>query len=97
MEVFAGLVLNRLLHRTENENKKNANHFITLGIQYVLLDSPGKSLKDALHISALLHGDDPQLVLLVHPHEEGLLLVVVDAPALGPVPLHASGNQVLVS
>ena len=76
LEVFAGLVLNRLLHR---------------------IDSPGKSLKDALHISALLHGDDPQLILLVHPHEEGLLLVVVDAPALGPVPLHASGNQVLVS
>ena len=44
LEVFARLVLNRLLHR---------------------IDSPGKSLKDALHISALLHGDDPQLVLLI--------------------------------
>ena len=43
-----------------------------------------------------MHGDDPQLILLVHPHEEGLLLVVVDAPALGPVTLHASGDQVLV-
>ena len=61
-----------------------------------LLDSPGKSLKDPLHIATLLHGNDPQLVLLVHPHEEGLLLVVVDAPALGPVSLHAGGDQVLV-
>ena len=38
------------------ENKKIKK---ILRIQYVLLDSPGKSLKDALHISALLHGDDP--------------------------------------
>ena len=61
-----------------------------------LLDSPGKSLKDALHIATLLHGDDLQLVLLIHPHEEGLLLVVVDAPALRPVSLHSSGDQILV-
>merc|ERR1711934_138834 len=60
------------------------------------IDSPGKSLKDTLRIATLLHGDDPQLVLLIHPHEEGLLLVVVDAPALRPVSLHTSSDQILV-
>ena len=80
-----------------------------LGVQHELLarlflhalshctDTTGQPVKHCLHIPALLHGDDPQLILLVDPGEEGLLLVVVDAPALGPVPLHASGNQVLVS
>ena len=45
----------------------------------------------------LLHGDDSELVLFVDPCEESLLLVVVDPPALGPVPLHAGGDQVLVT
>ena len=48
-------------------------------------------------ILTLLHGDDSELVLLIDPSEESLLLVVIDPPALRPVPLHASGNQVLVA
>ena len=32
-------------------------------------------------VTALLHGDDPELVLLVDPHEERLLGVVEDATA----------------
>jgi hypothetical protein len=44
-----------------------------------------------------LHGDDPELILLVHPHKEGLLVIVVDASALRPVTLHTGGNQVLVA
>ena len=51
---------------------------------------PGESLEDPLDISPLLHGDDPELVLLVHPGQEGLLLVVEDAAALGPLVLHAA-------
>ena len=37
----------------------------------------------------------PELILLVDPHQEGLLRVVVDAAALGPVTLHTSGYQIL--
>jgi hypothetical protein len=61
------------------------------------LDSSGQALEDALDVAALLHGDDPELVLLVDPGQEGLLLVVEDAAALGPVPLHPARLQVLVA
>ena len=36
-------------------------------------------------LSVYLHGDAPHVVLLIYPHEEGLLLVVEDAAAIGPV------------
>lgn len=29
-----------------------------------------------LHVAPLLHGDDPQVVLLIHPHQEGLVVIV---------------------
>ena len=45
----------------------------------------------------LLQGDGSELVLLIDPGEESLLLIVVDTPALGPVSLHAGGDQVLVA
>ncbi len=61
------------------------------------LDAPGEPLKDSLDVTALLHGDDAELVLLIDPDEEGLGLVVEDAPALGPVTLHAGHLQVRVS
>ena len=48
-------------------------------------------------ILTLLHGDDSELVLLIDPSEESLLLVVIDPPALRPVPLHASHLEVGIS
>ena len=53
-----------------------------LGLDGLLdgLDAAGEALEDALDVAALLHGDDPELVLLVDPDEEGLLGVVEDAP-----------------
>merc|ERR1719288_551242 len=57
----------------------------------------GKTGEDSLDVAALLHGDDPHLVLLVHPQQEDLGLVVEDATALGPVTLHTGGNEVAVS
>lgn len=29
-----------------------------------------------LHVAPLLHGDDPKVVLLVDPHQEGLIVIV---------------------
>jgi len=61
------------------------------------VDSTSKTLKDSLDIPTLLHGDDPKLILLVDPDQEALGLIVEDSTALGPLPLHAGGDQVLVS
>merc|ERR1712032_846733 len=58
------------------------------------LDATGKTGEDSLDVAALLHGDDPHLVLLVHPQEEGLGLVVEDSTALGQVTLHAGNDEV---
>jgi len=61
------------------------------------LDATGEPLEDTLDVTALLHGDDPGLILLIDPDKEGLGLVVEDATALGPVTLHASDLQVGVT
>ena len=37
------------------------------------------------------------LILLVNPHQEGLVFVVIDASSLRPVPLHATNNEVRVA
>ena len=57
------------------------------------LDAAGEALEDALDVAALLHGDDPKLIFLIDPDQEGLGLVVENAPALGPVALHAGHLQ----
>ena len=37
------------------------------------------------HVAPLLHGDDPEMVLLAYPDQEGFLLVMKDPPTTGPV------------
>lgn len=48
-------------------------------------DGAGKAVEYLLGVTAWLHRDDAQLVLLIHPHKEGLLVVVKDTTPLGPV------------
>ena len=55
------------------------------------LDAAGQAGEDSLDVTALLHGDDAGLVLLVDPEQEGLGVVVEDSTALRPVTLH-TGN-----
>jgi len=61
------------------------------------LDTLGKSFKDSSDISTLLHGDDTELIFLVDPDEEGLLVIVEDTTTFGPVTFHTSNGQVSVS
>lgn len=61
------------------------------------LDSAGEPLEDSLDVTTLLHGDDPELILLIDPDKEGLVGVVEDATALGPVALHTGNLQVGVA
>jgi len=70
-----------------------------LGLDGVLdsLDASGQPLEDSLDVTALLHGDDSELILLVDPDQEGLGVVVENATALGPVALHAGHLEVGVA
>jgi hypothetical protein len=49
-----------------------------------------QSLEDSSDISALLHGDDSQLILFVDPDEEGLGVVVEDTSARRPVSVESA-------
>jgi len=60
-------------------------------------DALGETLEDTLDITALLHGDDAELILLVDPDKESFVLVVENTTALGPVTLHTSDLQVGVT
>ena len=44
-------------------------------------------------MSAHLHADDPEVVLLAAPHQEGLARVVEDAAPRGPVPTRVGSLQ----
>merc|ERR1719342_323512 len=61
------------------------------------LDTSCQSVKHLLDVSALLHGDDPELVLFVDPGQEGLVLVVEDSTTLRPISLHASNLEVRIT
>merc|ERR1711963_487399 len=61
------------------------------------LDALGEPGEDFFHISSLLHGDDAELVLFVHPDKESLVLVMEDTTTLRPVTLHASNGKVPVA
>ena len=54
------------------------------------LDEPGV---DLVEVASHLHGDESQMVLLIHPDEEGLVVVEVDATAGGPVVVATSCPQ----
>ena len=41
-----------------------------------LCEAGAEAVEDLLHVASLLHGDDPEVVLLVDPDQEGLSLVV---------------------
>merc|ERR1712012_1491430 len=61
------------------------------------LDTAGETGEDSLDVSALLHGDDTGLVLLIDPEKEGLGVIVEDSTTLRPVTFHTSDGQVFVS
>lgn len=44
--------------------------------QSYLLQPHAEAAENLLHVAPLLHGDDPQVVLLVHPYQEALVVVV---------------------
>ena len=59
-------------------------------------NTSGKSLEDLTDVRARLHGDDSELIFLVDPHKEGLVLVVEDTSSLGPFSLEEGRLKILV-
>ena len=59
--------------------------------------SPAQTLEDCSEIGSFLHGDDPELVLFVDPHQEGLAGIVEDTATRRPVPVAATGLQEPIS
>lgn len=61
--------------------------------RFNLGEAVAEAREHLLHVATLLHGDDPQMVLFVDPHQEGLVIVMPDAAGVGPVAGHARGQQ----
>ena len=57
----------------------------------------GESLEGGADVSSGLHGDDPELVLLVDPDKESLVGVVENTSARGPVSVETAGLKESVS
>ena len=53
----------------------------------------GEAGEDCTDVGARLHRDDAELIFFVDPHEEGLIVVVEDASALGPVAVAVTGFE----
>merc|ERR1739847_19112 len=61
------------------------------------LDASGEPFEDSLDITSLLHGNDTELILLIDPDQEGLVGIVENTTAFGPITLHTSNLQVGVT
>ena len=53
----------------------------------------GETLENGTNVSALLHGDNTELILFVDPDEESLGIVVEDTSALSPVAVETAGFE----
>lgn len=62
-----------------------------------VVDGVHQPLVHLLQVAAHLHGDQAEVVLLIAPHQEGLVLVVVDAAAGGPEAARVGGLQEAVA
>ena len=62
-----------------------------------VLNSSAESVEDFDDTSVLLHGDDSELILLVNPDQEGLVVVVEDTSAGWPVSVEVACLEESVS
>lgn len=62
-----------------------------------LSSTASKTLKDASDVGTRLHTDDSELVLLIHPNQESLILVMENTATVWPVAIQAASLQESVS
>ena len=78
----------------------NVTEVTVVGELGVLLDvgsSAGESVEDGVDVSAWLHRDNSELILLINPHKESLVVVVEDTSALGPFSVEVACLQESIS
>ena len=68
-----------------------------LGDLFNLSGTTSESREDLADVSALLHGDDSELILFVDPDEEGLGIVVENTSASGPVSVEVASFEETVT
>jgi hypothetical protein len=57
----------------------------------------GEAREDSADVGTRLHRNDAELILFVYPHEESLLVIVVDAATFGPVTVQAASLKEAIS
>ena len=73
---------------------------VVMGEFCLLLDvsaGSAESVKDGVEVSTLLHGDDSELILFVNPHKEGLIIIVENTSAIGPISVEIAGFKESIS
>lgn len=58
-----------------------------------LCQADAEASEDLLHVASLLHGDDTQVILLVHPDQEGLVVIVPGGKQFNSLSLHSLQRQ----
>ena len=59
--------------------------------------STGKTIEDSMDVSAWLHRDDSELILLIDPDKEGLVIVVENSSARWPVTVKSASFEEAVT
>ena len=70
---------------------------LELGDSLNLVGGDGKTLEDLANVRSLLHRDDSELIFLVDPDQESLVVIVEDTTGLGPFSLETARLEVLVT
>ena len=58
-----------------------------------LIQSRHESVENLSNVASLLHGDNSKLILLVNPHQEGLVVVVEDTSVVWPVSVQVASLE----
>ena len=57
----------------------------------------GKTVENGVNVGTWLHGDDSELIFLIDPDKEGLVVVVEDSSARWPVTVQTASIQEAVT
>ena len=86
------VLLTEIRRASQNETQMCVPHeFVSVIFDIIFEECEAitKACEHTAHVSAGFHGDDPNVVFFVYPHQKVLVLVVPDSAGVGPVTCHA--------